>query len=105
MHAYARGGAGTTYWNLLPAPRTATFRRVFKAVNRGIRIAAREHRRTVRLVDLPATFTPGYRFRQAITRHGRAVSVRQDDGVHLNVAGARIAAGLIIRQMRRDGVL
>ena len=104
MRSYARRGAATTYWVLLPAPRRAAFRRVFKAVNRGIRIAAREHPGTVRLVDLPATFTPGYRFRQAIRWHGRTVSVRQDDGVHLNVAGASIAAALIARELRRDGL-
>ncbi len=33
------------------------------------------------------------------------MSVRQGDGVHLNVAGASIAATLIIKAMRRDGVI
>jgi hypothetical protein len=105
MRHYARGGLGTTYWNLLPAPRAPNFRRVYRAVNAAIRSAAREHPETVRLVDLPATFTPGYRFRQRISRHGRAVSVRQADGIHLNVAGASIAARLIARRVRRDGLL
>jgi hypothetical protein len=105
MRHYARGGLGTTYWSLLPAPRAANFRHVYRAVNRAIRAAAREHPETVRLVDLPATFTPGYRFRQTIRWRGRTVSVRQRDGVHLNVAGAAIAAQLIARQVRRDGLL
>ncbi len=105
MATYARHGAGSVYWNLLPAPRGARFRRVFVAVNHALRIAARRHPGLFRLVDLPKTFTPGYRFRQTIRWHASTVSVRQDDGVHLNAEGASIAATLIIRQMHRDGVL
>jgi hypothetical protein len=52
-----------------------------------------------------ATFTPGGRFRQTIRWEGRTVSVRQEDGEHLNVAGASIATTLIIRRMRRDGLI
>jgi hypothetical protein len=33
------------------------------------------------------------------------VSVRQPDGIHLNVTGASIAATMIVRAMRRDGVI
>jgi hypothetical protein len=46
-------------------------------------------------------FTPGGRFRTSIG--GRVV--RQPDGVHLNGRGASIAAGLVLRELRRDGVL
>jgi lysophospholipase L1-like esterase len=105
MRAYARGGRGRVYWMLLPAPRGAAFRTVFTGVNAALRLAAARHPDTVRLVDLGRTFTPGGRFRQVIRWHGRLVSVRQGDGVHLNVAGASIAATLIIRALRGDGVL
>ncbi len=101
---YAQGGSGRVYWCLLPAPRGGDFRRVFVAVNAAIRRAARKER-SLKLIDLPATFTPGFSFRQSITYEGRTVSVRQDDGVHLNPAGAAIAADLILERMRRDGVL
>jgi hypothetical protein len=33
------------------------------------------------------------------------MTVRQADGVHLSVAGASIATTLIIRRMRRDGLV
>jgi lysophospholipase L1-like esterase len=105
MRTYSQGGAGSVYWCLLPAPRASNFRRVFVGVNAALRRAAKRHRGMVKLIDLPKTFTPGYRFRQTITWHGRTVSVRQDDGVHLNTAGASIAASIIISRMRRDGVL
>jgi uncharacterized protein len=105
MRSYARGGAGTVYWLLLPAPRGANFRAVFGPVNRALRAAARSFPGVVHVVDLGATFTPGGRFRQTIGWEGRTVSVRQEDGVHLNVAGASIATTLIIRRMRRDGLI
>jgi hypothetical protein len=105
MRSYARGGAGTVYWLLLPAPRGANFRAVFGPVNRALRAAARSFPGVVHVVDLGATFTPGGRFRQSIRWEGRTVSVRQEDGVHLNVAGASIATTLIIRRMRRDGLI
>ena len=105
MSTYARHGAGTVYWATLPAPRSASFRRVYRAVNAAIRDAARRHPGEVHVVHLADRFTPGFRFRQSIRWGGRLVSVRQGDGVHLNVAGASIAATLIIRAMRHDGVI
>jgi uncharacterized protein len=105
MRSYARRGAGTVYWLLLPAPRGENFRAVFGPVNRALRAAARSFPGVVHVVDLGATFTPGGHFRQTIRWEGRTVSVRQEDGVHLNVAGASIATTLIIRRMRRDGLI
>jgi hypothetical protein len=105
MRSYARNGSGTVYWLLLPAPRSERFARVFRPVNRALRTAARSFPGVVHLVDLARTFTPGGKFRQTMLWQGRRVSVRQADGVHLSVAGASIAAEIIIRQMRRDGLL
>jgi lysophospholipase L1-like esterase len=105
MRTYARRGLGTVYWLLLPAPRRADFARVYRAVDKALLRAADRHPGVVRIVDLRRTFTPDDRFHQSIRWHGRSVSVRQSDGTHLNVAGARIAASIIIRAMRRDGVV
>ena len=105
MRSYARGGAGTVYWLLLPTPRAKNFQAVFGPVNRALRAAARSFPGVVHVVDLGATFTPGGRFRQTMRWQGRTVSVRQEDGVHLSVAGASIATTLIVRRMRRDGLI
>lgn len=106
MRSYLRRGAGRVYWMLLPAPRTDNFARVFRAVNRGIEQAARRFDRSeVRLIDLRRRFTPGGRYRQAIRAGGRTVSVRQPDGVHLNVKGASIAADIILAALRQDGYI
>ena len=105
MRAYARGGAATVYWLLLPTPRGQAFQKVFRPVNRALRAAARSFPGVVHLIDLGRTFTPGGKFRQLMRWEGRTVSVRQADGVHLSVAGASIATTLITRRMRRDGLI
>jgi lysophospholipase L1-like esterase len=99
IHTYAQGHNAQVFWCLLPAPRTANFRKVFVGVNQAIRRAVRENPKTAHVVDLPKTFTPGYQFQQDVN----GTSVRQDDGVHLNVAGASIAADIIRRQLHKHG--
>jgi hypothetical protein len=74
-------------------------------VNTAFRRAASRFRDQVRLIDLRRVFTPDGRFHRVIRHRGRHVVVRQDDGIHLNRAGASIAARIIIRAMRRDRVL
>lgn len=103
MRSLERGGAARVYWLTLPAPRPRMWRRVYASVNLALRTAARRERRNgVRLVDLARVFTPSGRFQQTIARGGRRISVRQPDGIHLNVAGARIAARVVVRRMRAD---
>jgi hypothetical protein len=96
MAAYERGGTSRVYWLTLPTPSRPQFRRVFRAVNAALRLAAPALRGTGRLIDLGRVFTPGGRFQ---------ARYRQDDGVHLNLTGARIAARVIARFLRRDGVV
>ena len=71
-------------------------------MNLALRSAAKREGGGVRLLDMGAVFTPSGRFQQTIRRHGRRISVRQADGIHLNVAGARIATEVVVRRMRRD---
>ncbi|MEA2401087.1 MAG: uncharacterized protein QOK00_1490 [Thermoleophilaceae bacterium] len=105
MRTYARGGRGRVYWLLLPAPREGFFREAFPAVNAALREAARRLGDDVRLIDLGQVFTPGGRYRSSMTIDGKRVRVRQDDGVHLNTAGAALAARLVIEAMERDRML
>ena len=105
MASYARRGAGSVYWATLPAPRSASFRRVYRAVNHALRRRGppaprrgppRPARQSLH-ARLPVP--PIHQLARPL------VSVRQPDGVHLNVTGASIAATLIIQAMRRDGVI
>lgn len=105
MRTYARSGRGLVYWLTLPAPQPAQWRPVYPAVNRAIKRAAAQLRGTTRVIDLAKTFTPGNRFRQSMTWHGKRVTVRQPDGVHLSAAGASIAETIVQRALRRDGLL
>ena len=104
MALYARGGAARVYWLTLPAPRSGAFRRVYGPVNEALVRAARGLP-DVRLVRLDRVFTPGFRFRTTIRYRGRRVNARQRDGVHLSNAGAAVAADLIARALRADGLL
>jgi lysophospholipase L1-like esterase len=105
MRSYRRGGRSLVYWMTLPAPRGGNFARVFGAVNAAIRQAARRAGGGVRVIELGRVFTPGGKFRQSITYHGKTVDARQPDGVHLSAAGARIAASIVIARLRADGAL
>lgn len=105
MRSYQRRGSGTVYWLLLPVPSKRQFQPIFRGVNAAVRRAARDMDGGVHLVDLPRVFTPGGRFRAQMRWQGRLRTVRQGDGVHLSAAGASIAASVVIRQLRRDGVL
>jgi hypothetical protein len=104
MQTYARRGRGVVYWLSLPAPRPAQWRRIYPAVNKALFKAAAGLGPAVRVINLGKTFTP-HGFRAQMTWKGRRLTVRQADGVHLNQAGASIAAGLVQRAMRADGVL
>lgn len=104
MRAYRRGSAGRVYWLTLPAPRGGSFRTVFGPVNAAIRKATRRTR-GVHVVAIDRIFTPGFVYRDRIMWGGRNVAVRQADGVHLNDAGASIAAQKTIARMRAKRLL
>ncbi|MEA2418903.1 MAG: uncharacterized protein QOE60_1109 [Thermoleophilaceae bacterium] len=105
MRSYARGGRGRVYWLLLPAPRDGFFRETFPAVNTALRQAAAGLEDDVRLIDLDAVFTPGGRYRDSMRIDGKRVRVRQSDGIHLNTAGAELAARLVVGAIRGDRML
>jgi hypothetical protein len=104
MRSYRRGGTGRIYWLTLPAPRGGSFRTVFGPVNAAIRRAAREVP-GAHVVPIDRIFTPGFVYRDTLIWGGRSVAVRQGDGVHLNNAGASIAAQKTIARMRANRIL
>lgn len=105
MRTYNRGGDARVYWLLLPQARGGFFRRVFPAVNAGLRRAARPYGDRLRLIHLNRIFTPGGRFRSVMRYRGRLLTVRQSDGVHLTQAGAGIAADRVVAAIDRDRAL
>jgi lysophospholipase L1-like esterase len=105
MRAYTRHGAARVYWITLPAPRKANFARVYRSVDHAIHRAARGLSDRVRLIDTVPVFTPGFRYRSTLCRHGACHVVRQGDGVHFNIRGASIVERMVQRAMRADGLL
>jgi hypothetical protein len=106
MRALERDGHGRVYWLTMPAARPNNWDRIYKSVDAGIEIAAsKEAGNGVKVVDMRRVFTPDGHFHSSIRRHGRRVVVRQSDGIHLNERGAAIAARVVVRVMRRDGLL
>jgi lysophospholipase L1-like esterase len=102
MNVYRRAGAARVYWLLLPMPRDPERQRIARAVNAAITVAAQPYRAQVRVLDMGAIFTPGGRYRAAMPVGGRDTVVREPDGIHLNDAGARVAAEAVLAAVRRD---
>jgi lysophospholipase L1-like esterase len=98
MDTYRQKGAARVYWLTLPTPRGKDRQDVARTVNAAVKVAAEPLRSQVRVLDTVPIFTPGAKYRDAI---GSTI-VRQADGIHLNAAGAKIAAGEVIRLIDRD---
>ena len=102
MDTYRRDGDARVYWLTLPAPRDPARQKVARVVNAAIAVAAQPYRSQVRVIDSSAIFTPGGRYRAAMTVKGRETLVREPDGVHLNEAGAGVALDVLLERLRAD---
>lgn len=102
MNNYRQGGAARVYWLLLPAPRDERRQEISNTVNAAITAAAAPYLAHVRVLDMPAIFTPGFEYSDAIDVDGRETLVREEDGIHLNDEGSAIAAEEVLERMRQD---
>jgi lysophospholipase L1-like esterase len=105
IDTYRRAGKARVYWLTVPAPRDADRQEISRAVNAAIGVAAEPYRAQARVLDMTALFTPGGRYRDAMTVDGERRLVREPDGIHLNAAGAALAADAVLDAMRRDFAL
>lgn len=102
MNTFRQGGGARVYWLLLPAPRDPARQKISRTVNLADSVAADPYRAQVRMLDMGAIFTPGGKYRDAMSVNGSDEIVRQADGIHLNQAGASIAADAVLRALRTD---
>lgn len=102
MRTYAQDGAGHTIWITVPAAREAKRNPVGAAVNVALAAAAADVP-SATLLRADRIFTPnGYR--AYMTINGRRTRVRQQDGVHLTTAGAKLVATKVVALLRRSGL-
>jgi lysophospholipase L1-like esterase len=102
MDTYRRRGAARVFWLLLPTYRSKARNTIAHVVNAAIYAAASPYRAQVRILDMGAIFTPGNRYRDAMTVDDREQLVRESDGVHLNGTGSRVAADAVLQALRGD---
>jgi len=102
MQTYRQDADARVYWLLLPMPRDPDRQTIARAVNAAIIAAAQPYRAQVRVLDMAAVFTPGGRYRASMDVGGRATIVREPDGIHLNQAGARVAAAIVMKRLKAD---
>jgi lysophospholipase L1-like esterase len=102
MNTYRRREEARVYWLTLPLPRDRARQEVARAVDAAIDVASVPYRSSVRVLDMAPVFTPGGRYRDAMTVDGRRQIVREADGIHLNGTGAGLAAGAVLRAIDRD---
>ncbi len=102
MRTFRQDAAARVYWLTLPMPRSAARQKVARTVNAAIVAAAAPYRAQVRVLDMDAVFTPGGKYRAAMPVGGRSTIVREPDGIHLNEAGAGIAADIVLARLKAD---
>lgn len=102
LAAYRENGRGRVYWLTLPTPRDPARAKIAHAVDAAVRVAAEPYRAQVRVLDMTALFTPGERYRAAMPVNGTDTIVREPDGIHLNDAGAGLAAQQVISALDAD---
>jgi hypothetical protein len=104
MRTYTRADPDAqVFWLTVPSARDFRRNVAAAAVNAGIYQAAGGVPR-VHVLDMVTLLTPNGEYRETMPYRGREVRVRQGDGIHLSVAGQRIAGEFVIRAMERRGV-
>jgi uncharacterized protein len=102
MNTYRQNGAARVYWLTLPTPRDTGRAKIARVVNAAIAVAAQPWREQVHVIDTVPVFTPGQRYRDSMTVDGQPTIIRQSDGIHLNGAGASLAATIVLDTIDQD---
>jgi lysophospholipase L1-like esterase len=96
MNTYRQAGAAHVYWLTLPTPRDTLRSKISRVVNAAIEVASEPWRAQITVIDTVPVFTPGDRYRDAMSIGGKPTIVRQSDGIHLNDAGSAYAAKIVL---------
>ncbi len=102
MNTYRRGGEARVYWLNVPSSRNEKRWEISQVVNEAVEVAAVPWLSEVRLIDLVSIFTPGGVYSDTIEIDGEETLVRDSDGLHLNEAGAEVAADAVMAKVDED---
>ena len=102
MQTYLTSKDVRVYWLLVMAPRDPERQKIARAVNAAVRVAGANYGSQIRVLDMPAIFTPDGKYQDAITVDGKQKLVRRSDGIHLNDDGAEIAADAVMKNLEQD---
>ncbi len=95
METYLQDGDARVYWLTVPTPRDPARQEIADAVNAAVVAAAERAGDRVTVVDMDEQFAPDGGYTDAIEVDGRERIVREQDGIHLNGAGAAVAADVV----------
>jgi hypothetical protein len=101
VQSWLDGGAQHVVWLALPAPQDPRRQPITRAVNAAVRVAIGAFGGRATMLPTDELFTPGGRFRGAMTVDGREQIVRREDGIHLNEVGSELAAQTTLTELRR----
>jgi len=102
IDTYRQGGRAHVYWVTVMTPKDADRAKISNVVNAAIGVAAEPWRTQADVVDAVQLFTPGGRYRDSMAIDGSETLVRESDGIHLNVAGAKVLARTLLSRLGRD---
>jgi lysophospholipase L1-like esterase len=105
MNTYRQAGAAHVYWLTLPTPRDPARAKISKVVNAAIEVAAQPWADQVSILNTVPIFTPGGRYRDAMTIGGQSTIVRESDGIHLNNAGSQLESTYVVAAIKADFTL
>jgi lysophospholipase L1-like esterase len=102
MDTYRQNGVAHIYWLTLPTPRDPARAKIARVVNAAIEVAAQPWADQVSILDTVPIFTPGERYRDAMTVNGQSTIVRESDGIHLNNAGSQLESTYVISAIKQN---
>jgi len=101
MRIWTQGGKHRVYWLSMPPARDSTWARDDGQINIALKAAAAKVP-GAEYVNVLGPVTHGGHYTDFIYDHGQAVLIREQDGVHLNVAGSTIVANEMLTLLEHE---
>lgn len=101
MRIWSQGGKSRVYWLSMPPARDPSWAFDDGRINVALKAAAALVP-GAEYVNILGPVTKAGRYTDFIYEHGQAILIREQDGVHLNVAGSTIVANEMLTRLERE---